>query len=226
MSTKWTAEMIISAVKERHDSGKSMRYLDVAKDGDRRIYNAAMTVFGDRGWEKARTLAGIPATDPDPRIIWTKETIVDEIHRLQKSGIALNHASLQENGLESFRTGARKVFGSWAKAIAAAGLNYDEIRKIRRGFWSAEEVKKQIKLLETQGVRLNSQYIQANHTALFAASLVHYGCWSRAVEAAGISYRKHCRIWSTKAWLRRMQPEEYQIVLKSSQALARERKRK
>lgn len=219
----WSKEAVADAVIDRVKNGLSISGAVVTVD-DRSLYRAANRYFGRRGWAKARMLAGFPPTDPDPRIIWDKQSVREEILRLHEEGVSLNCGALSVSGNRTVYSAGRKVFGSWPKAIAAAGLDYSEIRK-NHAPWTKEEVIIGIKSLAKQGVRLSSKATQQSHGDLFGAAVTRFGCWSEAVEAAGISYRMHSRTWSTKAWLRRMHPEQYQQLLRDSHRHAQTRRK-
>lgn len=209
----WSKEAIVAEVVRRHEAGLTIRGAEVCLE-DRGLYHAAKRYFGKNGWSKARVLAGFDPIDPRPWKIWDEETVTDEIRRLYENGIALNSGALRDGRYSYIQSAGQNVFGSWGRAVKAAGLDYSKIRKGRQpGWWTARRVVACIKLLERQGIRLSSKSIQLSRGGLFQAAIVHFDSWSQAVEAAGISYRKHCRIWSTKAWLRRMSSNEYQEKL-------------
>lgn len=204
----WTKTAIVDEIIRRSGTGLSIRGGDVTTL-DRGLYQAARRHFGKNGWAKARVLAGFDPIDPNPQKMWDQEAVVEEILRLYHNGIPLNTAALVGD-FGYIRSAGEKYFGSWRKAVRAAGLNYSKIRKARRkGWWTKPRILRALRNLERRGVRLSSKSIQRSHGALFRATLIQYGAWSTAVEAAGISYQKHSRTWSTKAWLRRMGDAEY-----------------
>ena len=219
----WSKEAIVDAIVARVTAGKPINGPTVA-DEDRGLYSAAKRHFGRGGWAKARELAGFTPIDPDPRIIWTEASVRAEIQRFYENGMPLNVGALYGTEYAYLLAAGRKAFGTWAKAVEAAGLEYSKVRKNHQP-WTKKEVIMGIKTLNKQGIRLSSKAIQNSHGGLFAAAVIRFGCWSQAVEAAGISYRKHSRTWSTKAWLRRMHPEEYQRLLHGAGRHAQTRRR-
>lgn len=219
----WSIEAILQTIVDRNKAGKSISGATVYAE-DRGLYQAAKRHLGAGGWAKARVLAGFAPIDPDPRKKWTEQSTTEEIKRLYVNGVELHTQALQQSEYSYILAAGRKVFGSWERAVNSAGLSYDAIRKIRKNFWTSEEVLRGIKGLEAQGLSLSLKNIRAGRSGLIAAAVKHFGCWSQAVEAAGIQYRLHCQIWSTKAWLRRMHPDEYNATLTNSRALARRRR--
>ncbi len=222
----WSKTAIVAEIIRRASQGMSIRHRDVFLE-DRRLCSAAMLHFGKRGWAQARVLAGFEPTDPIPWKIWNEQTVCEEILRLHKNGIALNTEALKESAYAHVHSAGREVFGSWKKAIKAAGLDYSKIRKGRqRGWWTKARILMCIKKLEKRGVRLSMGTVRLSAGALVAQAVVRFGSWSQAVEAAGISYRHHCRTWSSKAWLSKMQQDEYEKILESAETLAKKRRKK
>ncbi len=221
---RWSKSKIADEIKRRHAKGLSIKGGDVRGIA---LYVAALRHFGKNGWAKARTLAGFSSIDPRPWQKWKRENVVSEILALHKAGISLNTAHItQYPELERLRTAGRKIFGSWGKAVSAAGLDYSKIRVMhRKGWWSPRRVLSTIQKLERRKIRLSSRRIRRLEPSLMAAGIKHFGSWSEAVESAGISYRSHCRIWSTKAWLRRMKEDEYTAMLERAKTHARKRRR-
>ena len=203
----WTIIAIVNKIIRRSAAGLSIAAKTVYRE-DRKLYAAAARHLGKQGWSRARMLAGFTPVDPLPWKIWTREKILAEIRRLYLLEADLNAAAIHS----SLYSAAKREFGSWPKAIRAAGLKYTDVRKATRakGWWTKPRIIMCIRSLEKRGVRLSSKVEQ-------------FGSWSEAVEASGISYRQHCRVWSTKAWLRRMESGEYEAVLASAQTHARKR---
>jgi hypothetical protein len=218
----WSKTAIVSEILRRHQQGLSIKGGDVYEQ-DRGLYWAAKHHFGISGWAKARILAGFTPIDPAPWKKWNKDILREEILRLHESGVALNTASLQKSPYAYIMSSATKIFGTWAKAIRAAGLNYAKIKKVRISWWTKPRIVMCIRSLEKRGVRLSSKAIQRSHCALFGTAVRLFGCWSQAVEASGISYQAHCRIWSTKAWLRKMKNHEYNLTLERAKTYATKR---
>lgn len=201
---KWNKTKIVQAIRSRKRRHLSLNGSAVEKE-DRGLYNAARHHFGIGGWQKALKKAGInPNSLPDPRVIWTKKTIVKEIKQLRRQKVPLHAFHLVKNGYGGLHSSARNIFGTWKKAIEAAGYSYDTVRKVRHNYWNRRRIVAEIRRLARAGVRLNSKGIQQRPGGLFGAALKEFGSWSEAVEAAGFDYRLHCKTWSYKAWLRRL----------------------
>ncbi len=223
---KWTKTKITDEIISRSERGLSIAGADVDRE-DRGLYHAASRHFGKKGWQKARMLAGFLPIDPRPWRKWDKQKVCAEIVRFHEADMPLNFGAVRSvPELKKLESAARELFGSWAKAIRVSGLSYRDVRISSRqqGWWTKPRVLMCIRNLERRGIRLSSRAIRRTHGALFAAAILLFRSWGEAVEAAGIPYRQHCLIWSTKAWLRRMEPEEYQAVLAGARTHAKRRR--
>jgi hypothetical protein len=222
---QWSRIKVVKEIIARAAEGKSIKG-GVVSIEDIGLYNAARSYFGKKGWAKARVTAGFPAYDPRPNLKWTQITVQAEIQRLHHEGVPLNHGFLLGKPEYGYlRWAAQNVFGSWRNAVEAAGYNYEAICIEPVVIWTKEAVIDAVRSLDQDGVRLSSKSVQIAHGALFAGAVRAFGCWSKAVENAGISYQQHCRVWSTKAWLRRMESDEYTSVLERASTHTRKRRK-
>ena len=83
---------------------------------------------------------------------WSQERIIDEIKRLQKEGISLSTRSMAELGYSGMVTTSYKpeYFGSWRKAIVAAGFDPKEVCRRKRK-WTQERILQRIQELHKAG---------------------------------------------------------------------------
>jgi len=201
---KWSKGLVIVEIKKRHKAGLPLNMLAIQKE-DSGLYQATHKLFGDGGWDNALRLAGIDPTDVTLTIKWKKEVVIAEIKSLALLGMPLYYRYLVLNGYERLAVAGRKRFGSWKKAIEAAGLDYKEIVAVQRGYWKPETILAEIKKLKRSGIRLSLKSMRQHlRSDLITVAIRSFGSWGQAVEAAGINYRDHCLIWSSKAWLRNM----------------------
>ena len=132
-------------------------------------------------------LAGIEYT---PRRSWTKESVLREMRRLHRNGASL-HATKVEVAL---LLAARKRFGTWRKARAAALPSYDEPYE----HWTERKVLDEIARLHARGVSLSSRHLRASgHGGLVSAAIARFGSWGvaqrRAVREFACATRKDSR---------------------------------
>jgi hypothetical protein len=108
---EWTKESVIRAIQNRHRHGLPMTGV-YHTDGS--LFYAATRHFG--GWRNAMLAAGIA---PKSERHWTKADVLRLIRKRQRQGLPLTKAWIDDHGLYY---GARKHFGSWRQAVAAAAL--------------------------------------------------------------------------------------------------------
>ncbi len=220
----WTKKLIVEEILKRNAEGLSLRGT-VVQIEDIGLYEAAMSHFGKLGWAQARIAAGLTPIDPRPGIIYDRDFVVARLKALHAEGKPLHFGGLYGKPYMNIITSAIRLFGSYAKALEAAGINYDNIRRIRRNWWTKEKIIEEIRALEKQGERLSYASTQELYPGLVAAAMRVFGTWGQAVEAAGISYRKHLRVWSTRAWLISVSAREYESMLTRSHQHAKTRRR-
>lgn len=119
---------------------------------------------------------------------WTRETILGEILRRYETRQDLSYSGLSRDNLPLLRAAARH-FGSYPLAIAAAGLDYDELRRYRN--WTNDRIILRLQELDQQGADLSWRHVSLKLDPTLAAAAVkrhHFGSWRAALEAAGLDY--------------------------------------
>lgn len=117
---------------------------------------------------------------------WTRERVIAGIQRRHRPGRPLSSRRVQrEDGL-LFSAGFR-IFGSWEKAVRAAGIDYSRIR-LRHGPWSRKEVLAAVCRRARRGLSLAFRDVQRDGNGLVGAGQTRFGTWEAAVRAAGINY--------------------------------------
>jgi hypothetical protein len=220
----WTKAAIVAEIKRRMQNQLPLNGQAVARD-DPGLYHAATRHFGKGGWDKALRKIGLSSDAIFIKRVWTDKKVVDELRALHQAGTPLYGYYLVKNGYESLFRGAIKRFGSWKKAVEAAGFNYEAVRKVRMNYWNKKRVIQEIQRLEKLGIRLSSSAIRRTRCDLLGAGIVNFGSWCEAVEAAGINYQEHLLVWSTKAWLRKLSRADVKNLQRKAKKLSRERRR-
>jgi len=131
---------------------------------------------------------------------WNRNKVVQAIKRLQQDKQPLNSWYVQRFQSPLYQA-ALKYCGNWTKAIVAAGIAYDKVKKRREcPKWSKEIVVKTITKLHAAGEKINSNYIQTNNHPLYGAAYKYWGGWKEAIEAAGLDYHKEVRLHEKTDW--------------------------
>ncbi len=155
---------------------------------------------------------------------WTHDTILGEILRRYETQQDLSYSGLSRENLPLLRAAARH-FGSYPLAIAAAGLNYDELRRYRN--WTNERITNRLQELVSQGADLSWRHVSTKLDPTLAAAAVkrhHFGSWRAALEAAGLDYDTIRRYhdWDEKEVVRRIRERHARGELLHAKALERE----
>ena len=120
---------------------------------------------------------------------WTPDKVLAEIRRLHRAGKSLRGKSVPVPLLSI----GRRLFGSWEKAIEAAGLTYEQVRGVRR--WSREKVIEIIKRLAGLGFPIDATTIERQNYPLYRAATRHFPLsWAKALKAAGFNPAEHKKI--------------------------------
>ncbi len=118
---------------------------------------------------------------------WTKAEILREIRSLTNLSAKSN-----QRGFPSLYGATIRHFGSWRKAVEAAGFNYSEVVKRKMpGYWNRERLIKAIQQLSEK----HSNLVRKKHADLYSAGLRLFGSWEEAVKAAGFNYEEIRKGW-------------------------------
>lgn len=137
------------------------------------LYRAACAIFGD--WNSALTAAERPRLNSDARRV---------LRELRRLGSAHGRVTKRTAGSELYAA-ARRHFGSWANALAIAGVAPPPPDP-----WTPDRVLAEIH--QTVGAG------RSPSAALISAAQRQYGSWAAAKAAAGMVVAHH-RQWSHEA---------------------------
>lgn len=167
----WSRELVLKALLAWH---RGPHKAALSRE-DKGLYVAAKSHFGT--YENALLAAGL---EPPPRD-WSKQEVIEAIQDRHIRGQSLRGREASQD-LEIFSAATRR-FGSWRKAVQAAG--FDVGKRRRRTKWSRERVVAEIRHRHARGWVLSRVWKEDKNLA--AAAIRHFGTWSKAVAAAGIS---------------------------------------
>ena len=175
---KWSKEKIIMDIKRRAENGLGLRATDVISDS-KPLYDASIQYF--KSWRIALSKAGFKYPGQRYRK-WDRKKIIKVIKQRKKKGLSLKPSTLlKEDG--GLYISAQKYFGSWERAMRAAGLKYKS-PKLRR--WSKEKVLEEIRSMRRKKIKVNHNYVYDHHRYLYSAGYRQFGTWRKALEAAGL----------------------------------------
>jgi len=174
---KWTREGIIRRILDLDAKGYP---LTVGNPGvSPALYQAGSRIFGS--WRNALQAAGLSPDRGGRAERWPPAKILLVIRNLSRRRRPLRKKEIEER-FGSMVSAARRIFGSWSKAILASGV--DPARLRRAVPWTRERV------LETLLTRtLRNQPVSARQMeprSIVEAGRRFFGSWSATLEAAGL----------------------------------------
>lgn len=128
---------------------------------------------------------------------WSADRVISEIREWKDQGQPL-YANFVRQNFQELLAAAIRYYGSWQKALEAAGIAYTDVRKYRR--WSKESILQEIQQLASQGVDLSFRAMAlSQHNAMVYAAIrpKYFGNWRTALEAAGLASEE---IYRYRSW--------------------------
>src|SRR3954464_6368214 len=121
-------------------------------------------------------------------MVWDKGRIKAELKRLHRGGTNLSYNALAKKQ-QSLVSAAAYHFGSYRRAVEAAGIEYDEV--IRRPRWTKQGIIQLIKNARRAGDDLHWSAVTKRRDELGRAAFASlqprlFGRWDRALHAAGL----------------------------------------
>lgn len=122
---------------------------------------------------------------------WTKEKVRDAILGLHRKTGKANSNFVQVNHPILYQAALRH-FGSWPKAVEAAGLEYSVVR-VNKPFrrWSKKAIVAELKHRQREGLALNQRAVSQDDDSFYRAARRHFGLggWDKALRMIGLSSR-------------------------------------
>lgn len=113
---------------------------------------------------------------------WSRGRVIQEIRALRRTGEPLNGQRMIRH--QTLYGHARRLFGSWEKAVRACGLDYDQI--VLRRLWTKEAILAWIRTEWRQKHDIRPGVAKKRHSGVFNAALREFGSWYGAIRKAGI----------------------------------------
>lgn len=201
----WTKHSIIAKLKHLHKSRADLSYNALARS-QQPLVSAAAYHFGS--YRQAIQKAGIQYRDVLRRPRWTKAGIVKLIKQGKRKSLDLHWSAVTRRrddlGRAAFASLQPRLFGSWDRALHAAGLDAEDISRYRR--WDRNTILFELKQLSRDEQPMNSGAVQKSAPGLHAAAVRHFGNYDSALMAAKLdpSRIRRRRKWNKKAVVRRL----------------------
>jgi len=119
---------------------------------------------------------------------WDRQGIARKLKQLHRSGKNLSYNAMSRS-MQPLLSAAAYHFGSYRKAVEAAGIDYEQI--LRRPRWSKPAIIRLIKSARRRGEDLNWSAVTRRGDELGKAAFAAlqprlFGAWDRALHAAGL----------------------------------------
>jgi len=203
---RWTADSIVAMIRKL-----AAARVDLSPTGIRESHSALFSAARSRShfgsWRGAVEAAGLDYGGVKRcEQVWSRARVVRAIQRAADHGQDLLSGEFKRANKRLYSAAcALRYFGGWRRAIEAAGLDYDQLR--RDHFWSRARIIATIQDMHRRNLPLNWSAIQRSDPSLYRAARrrENFGSWRAAVEAAGMDLR---RPRGTKQWTRQRIVEE------------------
>jgi hypothetical protein len=177
MQNNWTRENIIRYLLEREAQGLPLTV--GGKGVGMSMYEAARRAFGS--WRNAIQAAGIAPQQVLTWERWSPARILVMIRNLSRRNRPLTTQQV-ERRYHNLVTAARRHFGTWTKAVLAAGVEPTRLQRVVR--WTPERV---IEVILTRALRNETLVARlVEPRSLVEAGQRFFGGWPAAVTAAGL----------------------------------------
>src|SRR3954464_2364891 len=151
----WDKPEILQTLKKLHKDGRDLSYTQLAKKMQPLVSAAAYHFGSYRG---AVDKAGIAYSEIVRRPRWTKQQIIQLIKQARRAGEDLHWSAVTKRGDElgraAFASLQKRLFGSWDRALHAAGLDADDISQYRK--WGKDAIAFELKGRHRDHEPLNS----------------------------------------------------------------------
>ncbi len=179
MYRHWSRDAVIREVRNLQVRGEPLNSGYIARTYPGLAY--AGRKYMD-SWEAAVQAAGFDYSEIRIKNRWNRNRITAQIRELRQQGQPLNVSAAER--LHGGLVGAAiSYFGSWGKAIEAAGFNYADVKLQKE--WSKRVIVKEIRRMHEQGLELGRTIpVREKYRILHAAAVRYFGSWAEAMKAA------------------------------------------
>ncbi len=206
-----TKNSVIQGIKRRKKNHLPINAVELEKgaSSDSALYRAGNRLFGN--WNNTLEAAGFDYRKISlcpPTLYPEKTNVIQEIRRRKDEELALSFTGIKREGRQAFSLyyQGNKLFGSWANAIEAAGLDYRKINRNPKSIYQTKKaVIKEIRRRGKEGLPFNAKALQKGpktDSGLYNKGCDLFGSWQNAVKKAGLVYpetnRRKSRLYPTE----------------------------
>jgi hypothetical protein len=198
MQHVWNKGLILQTLRTLYRDGKEISYNRLARKMQP-LLSAAAYHFGS--YRQAVQRAGLDYSEIARKPRWTKPLIIKLIKEARRKDIDLHWSAVTHRkddlGRAAFASLQARLFGSWDRALHAAGLDADQICRYRK--WDRNTIVAELKERFSDEEALNSGALQREDPGAHAAAVRHFGGYDNALKAAGL---RPDRLRQRRRWTR------------------------
>jgi hypothetical protein len=152
------------------------------------LHDAARRYFGS--WDLALQASGIESSYVKEKPFWTKDKIIKAIQAVHEREIALNTDKIgrdcrpltskiiklalgKTRSGRSLHGGAYRIFGSWDRALIAANINPNDVRKVPFS-WNRRSISRLLNVLYECDIPINSSSLLKDRSEQTSSILFDY----------------------------------------------------
>jgi hypothetical protein len=160
-------------------------------------------------YAKAALAAGIDATAikaPPRPVRLTAAQVVETLQRLGRQGVSNLRPSALEARDARLVPACKARFGSYRRAVTAAGFDYEKIVPVGRPPMRRQEVLRSLREIDSCGGDLRLSAVKRTHGRVLYSARRRFGTYRKAVQAAGLGYppKKPLHHWPWPLVLQRL----------------------
>ena len=186
-SRVWTQEKLVAQIQQLHEEGADLSPTSMQHTHSALFASArSSSHFGS--WRAAIEAAGLDyGTFKRVKQQWTREEILLRIRELNAQGHDLLDPRFKTRHRALYLAAcAHRYFGSWKRAIEAAGLDHEQMRENR--VWTRARILRTIQELAAQNKPLGWAFVEEHEPGIYRAArrTENFGSWAGALRAAGV----------------------------------------
>jgi hypothetical protein len=189
---RWTKQRIITLIKQAKRKNQDLHWSAVTKRRDE-LGRAAFASLQPRlfgRWDRALHAAGLDADEVSIYRTWDRNTVVFELRARAADHEPLNSGALQQED-SGLHAAAVRHFGSYDRALRAAKVDPDKVRRRRR--WTKPQVLAALRAAAKAGAHLSDSTVRREEPALYGAAVRLFGAFTTARKAAKVKYTRRKR---------------------------------
>jgi len=212
---RWAADRVITEIKRRHRSNKSLAYSRIPHT----LVRAGMRYFGS--WKNAVNAAGI--SYDKVRLLhaeYTADDLVAVLLQLSRREPDMTRRDLSKQG---FYWSLIRVFGTMDAGLKRAGISGWPVPTNSPALSKAQALSALRKRYRAGASMAPSAVIQ-DDSRLYRFGMIHYGDWSRFCDAAGVNRAPGHKRWTRDTVLDALRERERKGLSLTPAAVNREDK--